>query len=259
VSDERVDFGDMLAGSPITEELTREIVVSNRSVVHARVEVIRVERDREPVFAVHPTSLIVPPQSELPVMIQFHSRSAGTYTAEHLEFVTPGGNRPRLLLTGSSVAPVVKIYKQEDPFAKGFGVSTSVNFGSIKVGARCDRAVFLQNNSDADLHFQFVSDEGGCFKLSKYRGVIPAQLEVSVKFTFSPDRPINYYKRLFVIIEHRLPLFVDLLGTAYISAAGEVKEQRPAPLRHAHVQAARNRQAAGLGRASPDELEKMHS
>ena len=259
ISDDRVDFGDVLAGALITEETTREIVISNRSVVHARVEVCRVERDCEPVFAVHPTSLIVPPKSELPVQIQFHARSAGTYTAEHLEFVTPGGNRPRLLLTGSSVAPVVRISKQEDPYAKGFGVSTSINFGSIPVGKKCDRAVFLSNDSDRPLHFQFVCDHGGVFTLSKYRGVLPAKLEIPVKFTFSPDRPINYYKRLFLIVEHRLPLFVDLLGTSHISAKGETKEQRPAPLRHAHVQAARNRQAAGLGRAGPDELEEMHA
>ena len=79
---------------------------------------------------------------------------------------------------------------------------------------------------------------------SQVHGIIPRSGSLGQVY-LSPDRPINYYKRLFVIIEHRLPLFVDLLGTAYISAAGEVKEQRPAPLRHAHVQTAHNRQAAG--------------
>ena len=57
--------------------------------------------------------------------------------------------------------------------------------------------------------------------------------------------------------QNRLPLFVDLLGTAYVPARGEIKEQRPAPLRHAHVQAFRNRIHAGLGGASPDELERI--
>lgn len=31
------------------------------------------------------------------------------------------------------------------------------------------------------------------------------------------------------------------MGTAYVVPKGEVQEQRPAPLRHAHVQAFRNR------------------
>lgn len=34
---------------------------------------------------------------------------------------------------------------------------------------------------------------------------------------------------------------MDTMGTGYLSAKGEVQEQRPAPLRHAHVQAFRNR------------------
>ena len=82
-------------------------------------------------------------------------------------------------------------------------------------------------------------------------------IEVPVKLLFQPDKPINYYRRLFLLVEHRMPLFVDLLGTAFVPARGEVKEQRPAPLRHAHLQASRNRVAAGLGQASPDELEEL--
>jgi hypothetical protein len=39
--------------------------------------------------------------------------------------------------------------------------------------------------------------------------------------------------------------------------SGEVREQRPAPLRHAHIQAFRNRAAAGLGHLSPEELDRM--
>ena len=115
LSERRVDFGNVLAGSAVSEETTREIVVSNRSVVAARVDVRRVEMDCDPVFAVHPQSFVVPPQGEVPVHVSFHARAAGTYTAEHLDFVTPGGNRPRILLTGSAVAPVVRVYKKEDP------------------------------------------------------------------------------------------------------------------------------------------------
>ena len=135
---------------------------------------------------------------------------------------------------------------------------TSINFGSVEVGKAQSRAVFVENTSEAALAFQFVTDDGGSFTLSKYQGVLPAKLEIPVKFTFSPDRPINYYRRLFLLVEGRTPLFVDLLGTAYVSPRGDVKEQRPAPLRHAHLQAARNRIAAGMGACSPDELEATH-
>jgi hypothetical protein len=99
--------------------------------------------------------------------------------------------------------------------------------------------------------------ESGTFKLSKYSGEIPARLDVSVRIDFTPGTPTNFYQRVFVLIEHAMPLFFDVMGTGYISPRGEVKEQRPAPLRHAHVQAFRNRVAAGYERLSPMELEDV--
>ena len=79
-------------------------------------------------------------------------------------------------------------------------------------------------------------------------------LEIHVKLQFSPLKPANYYQRVFMLVENRQPLFVDLLGTSYVPARGEVKEQRPAPLRHAHVQAFRNLMQDGLCKRSPDDL-----
>jgi hypothetical protein len=42
-------------------------------------------------------------------------------------------------------------------------------------------------------------------------------------------------------------------------AAGEIKEQRPAALRHAHVQAHRNRSIKNLGGLNPDELDILYN
>ncbi|CAN0370946.1 unnamed protein product, partial [Phaeothamnion confervicola] len=47
------------------------------------------------------------------------------------------------------------------------------------------------------------------------------------------------------------------MGTGYLPAHGDAKEQRPAPIRHAHVQAFRNRQGRGLGALSSEELEQL--
>ena len=69
--------------------------------------------------------------------------------------------------------------------------------------------------------------------------------------------PGNYYRRIFCLIENQLPLFVDLLATSYLDPKGHVVEQHPAPLRHAHIQAFRNRIGAGLGHLAPDELDAM--
>ncbi|CAM9466589.1 unnamed protein product, partial [Sphacelaria rigidula] len=71
--------------------------------------------------------------------------------------------------------------------------------------------------------------------------------------TFSSLQP----RRIFCLLENQQPLVLDAMGTGYLVAKGEVEEQRPAPLRHAHVQAFRNRANVGLGRCSSEELESL--
>jgi len=262
LSESRVDFGDILVGTPTgSEDVMREVTITNQSVVPATVRVLREAEDCDAAFSLYPDVLIVPPHGEATVRCAFAARSAGNYSADHYSFVTPGGNKPQLLLTGTATSPQVSVFKKEDPYAHGLGVPNSVNFGAVEVGHACSRAVFLKNESDLATTFQFVLapavERGATFVLSQYSGVLPAKLQVPIKIVFSPDRPINYSRRVFILIQNRAPLFIDVIGTAYIPAQGQVKEQRPAPLRHAHLQAARNRAAAGLGRASPDELALM--
>lgn len=260
LSDERVDFGSVLTGTSAEHDdnCWREVTVCNTSLVPATVTVRRVETDAPSFFCVTPEHFVIPPRAEQQLRVTFSPTSAGCYLADRFELKTPGGNTPRLLITGFASVPNVCIYKAEDPFAGGLGVPNSVNFGSIKVGCHATRALFLRNDSELPVAYQFLAgDPNGTFQLNdgRDRGVIPARLHISLKLIFEPQRPINYYRRLFVLVERRPPLFIDLIGTAFISADGHVKEQRPAPLRHAHVQAYRNRVAAGLGGHSPDDLE----
>jgi Abnormal spindle-like microcephaly-assoc'd, ASPM-SPD-2-Hydin len=59
------------------------------------------------------------------------------------------------------------------------------------------------------------------------------------------------------VLEQQLPVLLDCIGTGHIHAKGECKEQRPAPLRHAHIQAFRNRCDVGMSLLSSDELDKL--
>ena len=254
-SENKLDFGTLLAGQ--TEDSVKEIVLRNQSVVPATVLCTRVESDREAVFSVSPTEVVIPPQSEVAVTVDFDPVCAGCYTMEHFEFTTPGGNATTITCSGMTASPKVDLYKKEDPFAGGYGVRNSLNFRDVHVGRTNVTALFLRNDSELPVHFMFVVEENGCFKFSEVQGVIPAQLEISVRVEFTPLQPTNYYQRVFCVFENAMPLFVDLLGTGFISPKGEIKEQRPAPLRHAHVQAFRNRCAAGLEQLSPPMLQEM--
>lgn len=245
LSDERIDFGDVLPYCK-TDDVRRDVSVVNASVVPATVRV----RGANIPFRLSPDDFVVPPQSEQQVSITYAPTAAGTYSAEGFEFWTPGGNAPKLLLTGCAVAPIVRVEKKEDPFAGGYGVPNSVNFGSVKVGEAVSRALFVKNYSDMPLRFQFVAD-GTMFQFSATRGIVPPHQESPVKLTFVPAKPLNFYHRCFLLVQHRMPLFVDLLGTGYDDT------QRPLPLRHAHIQAFRNRVARGLAALSPDELDDL--
>eukprot|EP00953_Heterococcus_sp_UTEX-ZZ885_P033102 17242-Heterococcus_DN1.PRE.7 len=99
-------------------------------------------------------------------------------------------------------------------------------------------------------------------QFSAIRGAIPScgsehPGEAQITVTFQPLHPCNYYRRYFVLLEQQLPLLLDCIGTGHVHAKGDCKEQRPAPLRHAHIQAFRNRCDVGLGLLSSDELDKM--
>ena len=47
------------------------------------------------------------------------------------------------------------------------------------------------------------------------------------------------------------------MGTGFLRANGDIKEQRPAPIRHAHIQAYRNREAINKGHLSLVQIQDL--
>jgi len=259
VASERViKFGSVLVNCTEDVDVFREIVVRNQSTVPAEFGVVRVENDRDRVFEVTPSEGVIAPNSEVNVKIRYFPVTSGTYSEENYQIVTPGGNTEKLRFSGRCTAPTVEIYKKEDPFAAGFGVPNSLNFRDVHVGATASRVLYLKNTSCLPAAYCICAETNGIFKFSQTRGVIPAHFESSILLSFTPSKPGNFYKRVFCLVESAAPQLLDLLGSGFIDARGEIKEQRPAPIRHAHIQAFRNRVAAGLGKIGPGELESMY-
>jgi hypothetical protein len=279
LSDSLVSFEEVTSGM-IPE--TKEIVLANTSVVPAEYQLIRLDSDRDEVFEIHPKSGVIPPRSEVAVTINYRALAMGCYSHDRYAYRTPGNCSTVFTIKGTSMPPKVSLYKDVVPMKHKptqqsgnnleLTVSTngtllteqgaptfSLNFRDIEIGRVETRLLFISNESMREVPFFVVGDENGIFQMSPRQGIIPPLVKsFPIKVVFSPPKPSNYYRRFFVLVGDALPLFYDCLGTGFIRAKGEVKEQRPAPIRHAHVQAYRNRAVAGFGGLNPDELDKLH-
>ncbi|CAM9432851.1 unnamed protein product, partial [Choristocarpus tenellus] len=261
-SEEKLDFGEVLVGCT-SDQVRKEFTLRNQSVVPAAFKISRVENDRDPAFTLNPMEAVIPPEDELIIAVTYSPTAVGTFTADNYEVAATGGNKVWVMLQGWAVGPQVRLEKKEDPFAQGQGVPDSVNFRDVRIGKTTTRVIYLYNAADLPCRFCFVVEgNSSVFKFSQIIGTIPSAGtehpgETQITLSFSPGAPFNYYRRIFCLLENQQPLLVDVLGTGFVVAKGEVKEQRPAPLRHAHVQAFRNRVAKGLGCWSAEQLDKL--
>jgi hypothetical protein len=254
-----VDFGEVTSG----HELMHEVVLQNKSDVPTDFSLLRLDNDRDELFHIEPQQGVIPGLGELFIRIHYKALAAGNYVEDKYTFHTPGNCDALLTCRALSVPPAVVLSRPDrkpvdNQFEWGNPPNT-FNFGDSEINQTESRIFTLVNKSKRDVTFSFVCDGEGVFRLSPLCGVITSNNETSIKVIFCPSKPMNFYRRVFILIEDSLPQFVDLMGSGYIRAHGEIKEQRPFPLRFAHVQAFRNRSAGGLGHFSADELDALYA
>ena len=146
----------------------------------------------------------------------------------------------------------MSIYTADSRKGKEYKTFASMNFGDVKVGRSTRRVLYLRNDSKLPATFQFDAEQNGVFRFNRVSGVIPPQLEVYVNLTFQSDVSGNFYKRVFCMIEHQAPVYVDLIATAF-----QNQTSRPAPLLQRHVNAFRRRAQLGYSKLSPDHVVEM--
>ena len=276
ISQSEIDFGEVVSGMSAAP---KHLLLRNTSVVPAEFTLVRFDADRDEVFGVYPKSGVVPPLSEIAVTVTYTALAMGCHSLDRYSFRTPGGCNSVLACKATAMPPRITLCKEVAAKVSKFddnmgdeGTITingtkfkeaapefSLNFRDVEVGKVETRLLYLRNDSPRDTPFCVVADELGTFQMFPKQGIIPALYkQYPIKVIFAPPLPINYYRRFFILIGDSMPLFYDCLGTGYIRARGEIKEQRPAPLRHAHVQAYRNRSVQGMGVLSPDELDRIY-
>jgi hypothetical protein len=93
--------------------------------------------------------------------------------------------------------------------ALGLEVSLSnntVSFGEVTLGTTITRVIYVENKSRQPAIFQFVTDKKNVFSFSKREGVVKGRSDFRVVITFCPTDTINYYERVFCIVQSHLIL-----------------------------------------------------
>ena len=89
---------------------------------------------------------------------------------------------------------------------------TALVFGDVKLGNVMSRVVFLTNESDVPVSWQFVVEDKGTFQFDRTYGVIPPKLEAHVIVRFEPEVSGNFYRRIFCLVKNQLPLAIDCVA-----------------------------------------------
>ncbi|EFC43750.1 hypothetical protein NAEGRDRAFT_68477 [Naegleria gruberi] len=223
---------------PIDVTARKTITVKNTSLVPASYTIERVENDYiEDIFTFEPQSQIILPGTTQQITITYNPTTIDSFDCNNYLISTPGGNSVKLACSGFGVGPELVISPM------------SINFGDIPQGKEVKRLLTLENKSNMDAEYNIKVDAEGCFKFDKTTGVVSARQTRQITITFFPEKPINYYRRVFVVVKNQGITFIDLLGTSFTSS------RRPPPFSIKEVYAYKERIYKGFPSYSPTELE----
>lgn len=131
--------------------------------------------------------------------IRLSPRTHGTFSLERFQFQTPSRSVAVLECKARSIGPEVEIVQRE-----GLQFANCVNFEDVEVGKSCTQVVRLLNHSEQPVRFEVLADASNVFEFKAVRGQIRARFEGHLHITFKPTHPINYYRRVFVLIENEV-------------------------------------------------------
>eukprot|EP00826_Nyctotherus_ovalis_P020736 TRINITY_DN1654_c0_g6_i1.p1 TRINITY_DN1654_c0_g6~~TRINITY_DN1654_c0_g6_i1.p1 ORF type:complete len:373 (-),score=55.73 TRINITY_DN1654_c0_g6_i1:654-1772(-) len=188
----KLDFGELLTG----QTLTREITFRNPSSVPAEFEIKKENEDADvlPAFTLDCCSGTIPPNSSFLVKVKYLPTVVGLCSCVHFKARVKGGNEDTFTCLGQALGLQVSLSTK------------SVQFGEVTLGKSNSRVIYVQNNSSQRAVFQFVNDKKNVFAFSKREGVVEAKSDFRVVITFCPTDTINFYERVFCIVQNHMIL-----------------------------------------------------
>ncbi|PRP79387.1 hypothetical protein PROFUN_12985 [Planoprotostelium fungivorum] len=232
-----LNYGEVLVGR--TSE--KQFNITNNSLVRTSYTISRQEPTSESFFVASTSHGSLEAGASACVTITFSSSCPGSTSSDTFVISTPGGNTVKVDCVAKSVGPKLTFS------------TTSFNFGSVTVGTITSRILTVQNHSKEPAQIQFGMETRGIFgvDLKHSQTTINSKASAEIKFSFSPTEPMNYYKRIFIIVQHEDVQYLDLIGTGYTPKA------RPPDMSQKHIDVARSRVTAGLNFLPPEALESV--
>ncbi|PWV06810.1 hypothetical protein C3747_110g68 [Trypanosoma cruzi] len=249
-----LDFGSLLTATSRTKEFSLE----NPSMVDAVFALETADNAISRPFTITPATGVIRRGATQKFKVVFAPAVSGMVYVNAYRVVTPTGNTVSVQLRGVALAPSVHTS------------TTTIDFGDVRLGedgvvttptkkpysvaedrsGAPQRFFFIKNASDMAQEFCFMPNSpGAVFVVEPVSGELPAKGSVRVKVEFHPKYPINYLRRLFILVKHlENLLYVDLFGTAYDSFT------RPMPCKASDVEAFFLRHEYGLAGAQPEDL-----
>ncbi|KAJ3413734.1 hypothetical protein HDV05_007637 [Chytridiales sp. JEL 0842] len=229
------NFGEVFVG----KSMEKKFVLVNHSAVVSNFRIEQAERDTDPYFVFSTMSGSIGSKKKMEISITYTPVAAGMVSTEYYDITAISGNKIRIICTGSGVGPKVTFNTQ------------IVNFNDVPAGTTVTRPLYIQNSCTTPAFYQFLAEPNSIFRIDRPWGVINPHSSVALTIKFSPTEPINYYRRLYCLVEHQDGLYVDILGTCYND------KRRPATFNPKMIENYKMRVKNGLWSQGPEHLEEM--
>ncbi|KAJ3320632.1 hypothetical protein HDV06_005150 [Boothiomyces sp. JEL0866] len=231
----------------------------------------------DPPFSITSTSGHILPGTSVSVLLEFKPTQAMVMTAPAT--CTFGVKKQWEKSKVVKTAKVCGIAKFSHLIIQGN--SKLFDFGDVYVGTTLEQTMILENpsavhanfkikkahkdndacfefstmtgtvESQSTLEIKFLIEKSSTFKIDKQSGVIGPNSVIPLQVKFCPKEPINYYRRVYCLIENQDAIYLDLIGTCYND------KRRPATFKPYHIENYKLRIQNGLWEYGPEQLEEM--
>ena len=106
-----------------------------------------------------------------------------------------------MTLLSASMAVQIPFNVSGTARAPSVQLSTScLSFGSLAAKESLAKAVYIHNQADLPIYFEFVTDQQGVFGFDRVHGSVAAQSSACVTVTFQPKDAFNFWRRITCLI-----------------------------------------------------------